>query len=348
MSIIVELLEKIQLAKTQIDFAQKQLRRHEEKKIKLSYMSEASLELSIEKNQFLVGKYQERLSKIESLNMDELKDLEDKELQKELIKKRNYFKYQAVRIKRDKNQTKKIREYALDILEDLPHDILLEDGDIFTIAAKSKELFLKIHSDLDSELIEIKSEFLELVKDSLDTSNTQLRLLNYRIPIIILQFRILFQNIQENLNDDTLDTRKFEKLPTFEDWWIHELWRNHQAYVGLFQWKEEVFHMCITTEQKKAFEVTFKNWILVKKILDVRGKIAYAYNNAFDELLLKYSSLHEEFDQEQILEKEIEINNLAVRKNFTTMSSEHDIVTPYMNFKLEKLAQSNKDKGNKR
>lgn len=328
---------------SRIELARKQLQDHESGKSKLSIMVVASTELSIEKNRFLLNKYRNKLKNIQGLESDDLSELEEEELKREEIRQKNYFKYQAQRLRHTKNRTEEDVKASISILNELPEDIQLEDYELFDIGHKSAELYLDIHSDLDDELIEIKSEFLSLVEKNFNEINNELKLLNYRIPILILQLRILIKNIKENIDESNLENNEFKGLPKFEDWWIHELWKSHQAYMGLFKWKKIILNLCITSEQKRAFEVIFKNWILVKKLLNVKGGYAYFYNYAFDEMISKYAELEDEYEEKNLKSMEKIVQTLTINEDFTTVSSDHTIETPYMKFKLEKLSKTNKN-----
>lgn len=346
MKIIEDLEEKINLSMSRIEFARKQLEDHESGKSKLSFMVVASTELSIEKNRFLLNKYRNKLKRIEGLESDDLDELEEEELKREEIRQKNYFKYQAQRLRHTKNRSEEDAKAAISILNELPEEMQLEDYEIFDIGHKSAELYLDIHSDLDDELIEIKSEFMSLVEKNFNEINNELKLLNYRIPILILQLRILIKNIKENINEANLENKEFKGLPKFEDWWIHELWQSHQAYMGLFKWKKIILNLCITSEQKRAFEVIFKNWILVKKILNTKGGYAYFYNYAFDEMISKYAELEDEYEEKNLKSMEKIVETLTKNEDFTAVSIEHTIETPYMKFKLAKLTKTNKNKDN--
>jgi len=339
MNIIEDLENKIKLSESRISLAQKQLIDHENGTLSLSMMVQASTELTIEKNTFLLNKYKQKLRKLKA---KDIKEIEIDEKNKDFIRENNYFKYQVQRLKHVKGKSQKEIDEALYILDELPFELKLEDIDIFTISHKSSELFLGIHSDLDDELMEIKSEFLFLVDNDFNDTNNELKLLNYRIPIVILQLRILLQNIRENLDDAKLNKKKFTGLPKFEDWWIQELWINYQAYMGLFRWKQVVLNLCISTEQKRAFEIIFKNWILIKKILNTKGSFAYFYNYAFDEMICKYAELEEEYEEVNLDKMRDIVVKITDEEDFTTVSKEHDIMTPYMKFKIEKTMQ---DKG---
>ena len=333
MKIIEELTEKVELSTSRIALAKKQLKKNESGKIRLSFMAIASTELCIERNTFLINKYKSKLRKLEK---EDLKQLEEEEKTKEEIRENNYFKYQPQRIKRTENRNQKEIDSALSTLIDLPEEIKLTDEEIFEISHKSSELFLDIHTDLDDDLIQIKSEFLKLIDGNFNEINNELKLLNYRIPIIILQLRILLKNLRENIEESSLEKYNFSGLPKFEDWWIHELWNTPEAYMGLFKWKQIILDLCISSEQKRAFEVIFKNWILVKKMLNIKGGFAYFYNYAFDEMILKYAELESEENELNLKSMKEIVSKLTKNEDFSEVSDEHNVITSYMKFKIEK------------
>jgi len=331
MGIIEELKEKINSLTARINQSKKQLQDYESGEIKLSIVAQASAESSIEKNSFLLHKYTNQLKKLVDID---IQDLNEQEKSKEEIRKRNYYKYQTQRIKRDKTRTNKEIENALIIMDELPADMEIEDDDVFEIGNKSKELFLDIHSNLDDDLLEIKNEFLKLVENDFDESNNELKLLNYRIPIIIIQLRTLLHNVKENIEDVNL--KKFRGFPKFQDWWIHELWISHQAYLGLFKWKKIVLSLFMSCEQRKAFENIFANWILVKKILNVKGRTGYVYNHAFDKMILKYAELEEENNESNLLSLKNIVAQVTQKKIFTRICDKDILLNDYLKFKIEK------------
>lgn len=338
---VIETLEKrIKSLTSHIQQSSKQIKDDDSGEKKISLIVRASAELSIEKNEFLLKKYQYKLKKL--LEKD-IKSVLDEEKTKEEIRERNYFKYQAKRIQRDKSKTFQEIENALIIIDELPEDFKIEDKVLFQIGHKSHEVFLEIHSDLDDDLIEIKNEFLELVESHFDDTNLELKMLNYRIPILILQLQVLVRNIRENIEEENL--KSFKGLPKFHDWWINELWTSHQAYMGFFKWKQIILDMFVTSEQKKSFEVFFKNWILVKKILNVKGESAYVYNNAFDQLIHKYAELEDECNEANLSSLKNIVSKITKKEKFTTVSSNHNQITPYMKFKINKH-QETEDRNN--
>ena len=331
MNVIEELEKRIKSLTSHIEQSTNQIKDDDSGEKKLSLIVRASAELSIEKNEFLRRKYQFKLKKLKE---KDIRSLLDEEKTKEEIRERNYFKYQAKRIQRDKSKTSQEIDHALIIIDELPEGFKLEDKDLFHIGHRSHELFLEIHSDLDDDLIEIKNEFLELVGDHFNDTNIDLKILNYRIPLLILQLQVLVKNIKENIEEENM--KDFKGLPRFHDWWVHELWTSHQAYMGFFKWKQIILNMFVTAEQKESFEVIFKNWILVKRILNVKGESAYFYNNAFDQLIHKYSELEDEYNESNLSSLEDIVSKITQKEDFATVSKDHNIITPYMQFKINK------------
>ena len=331
MVIIKELENKIKILMSSIALSKKNLENHELGTAKLSLVAQASAEHSIERNTYLLNKYNQKLRKLNFQDINKLRENEDK---KEKIRKHNYFKYQTHRIKRDKTKTDKERDEILFIIDDLDDELQVEDIDLFEISRKSTHMYLRIHSELNDELKMIKNEFHNLVIDHFDISNNDLKLLNYRIPIIVLQLRVILQNIKENIEDEKLN--KFKGMPKFQDWWINELWTSHQAYMGLFKWKKIVQSLFVSDEQKNAFEIIFKNWIMVKKILNVKGEVAYTYNNAFDQMIKKYAELEDEYEKENLDSLKNIIKEITAQENFLSVGEDHNTLTSYMKFKIQK------------
>jgi len=343
MNIIQDVEKKIKHITSMITYAQKQLNDYEKGILKLSHIALASTEESIDKNKLLLEKYTLKLDEMKTQNFQELME---KEKKKEEIRKNNYFKYQKIRLKRDTTKSEEEIEEALMILCELPEEMELQDCDIFEISKKSQDLYLLIHWDLHSELNAIKEEFLLLTQSTINERNGGLRILNYLIPIIILQLSVLFKNIEENLKDAQFNT--FTGFPKFQDWWIRELWHSHQAYLAFFKWKQIILNLCITDEQKKAFEAIFKSWLYVKKILDTKGEYSYSYNNAFDTLICKYGQLEEEKSEKNLISMKNIVKTLTEKTNLNTVSSEHTLITPYMQFKLNKKLALQKDEEDKK
>jgi len=191
----------------------------------------------------------------------------------------------------------------------------------------------------------------------------ELSLLHFQIPIVVLQFHILTVNINESIEtinkkrraakkrnesqtkkaDDDLDYKeiKFSGMPKYEDWWINELWDNHQAYFGLYKWKSIIYNLCLTDVQKRAWSKIYSNWIFIKKMLNIKGLVAYDMNYAFDSLLSLYAGLEEELDDTNLASMERIVKNITIKEDFTQYSQEHNRNTPYLKYKIGKSNGNN-------
>ena len=336
MKAIIALEELIQREENKIKFAKKQLSDHENGDAKLTRIVLASTEESIELNQVLLVKHKTMLSEL--LKQD-IKELEKNEQIKEAVVRRNYFKYQKVRLKRDTVQPNDVRLEATTIVDELPEVIQIEDKELYEIAIKSLELDLTLHESILKDLDEIKDEFNSLVSN-LDKENIkELELLSVRIPILVLQFHTLLRNIKEN---STLkENKKFIGFPRFEDWWIAELWESHQAYFGLFKWKKIIENLCNTSDQKRAWYAIFSNWVSIKKQLNIKGKLGFEYNLAFDKLIRKYCELEEEYEIKNLQSMKKIVEALIMKADLKEVSVNHQLITPYTEFKINKTKGKN-------
>jgi len=337
MELIKDLENKIITLTKSIALSNKQLEKHKSGKKKLTYMAEASSEANKERNTHLLEEYQKELIKLKSLDQ---KELNQKEKEKKELEHNNYFKYQEVRIRRNKKKKKKLRKEALLLLSELPQEVQIEDDELYNIALMSLELNLDLHCQVQKALKKIKVEFEELTNDSINDSNQFLLMLNQRIPILILRFSILLHSIKEAIKKNEL--AEFKGMPKFEDWWIDELWTSHQAYIALFKWKGIINILCISNEQKRAWDVIFKNWIFVKKLLNTEELDAYSYNCAFDKLMKKYAHLEDEFNESNLNSMKKIVKELTKKEDFSTIKEEHNVMTPYLEFKLSKINEIKK------
>lgn len=332
MNAVIAIKDLINQNEKRIKVLQAQLADHDSGRLKMSAMARASTENAIEKSKEVLEKNQMILNELLQHDMEEL---EKEERLKEAIKRRNYFKYQKVRLKRDITKPNDQKLEAMMIVDELPCDVNLDDEDIFAIANMAIKLDLRIHDELDKELLEIKKYFAELLNRVSEEDVSHLGILNTHIPVLVLHLSVLISNIKENIKEDNLP--EFKGLPKFQDWWINELWHNHQAYFGLFKWKAVVSSLCITNDQKRAWEVIFSNWVFIKKVLNKKGKLGFEYNFAFDTLIQSYTQLEEELSIENIKSMEEIISMITQKEDFTSYKKEHKLKTPYYEFKTEKL-----------
>ena len=188
---------------------------------------------------------------------------------------------------------------------------------------------------LEKKLIEIKKDFEEHTKNLKDENIKELVSLTSQVTIVILHFHVLLDNINENIEEDNLPA--FKGLPKFEDWWIAELWTNHQAYYGLYKWKSIISNLCISNNQKRAWEIIFSNWLSIKKILNGKGVLGYHYNYAFDTVMRNHSTLEEELATNSLKSMKSLMEKLVETEDFTKLSEDHKLVTDYVLFKREQL-----------
>ena len=332
MKAIIALEELIKKEEQRIVFSKHQLLEHETGIHKLTPMIKASTETKLEEAQELLEKHQNMLKEFLSQDIEEL---EEKERLKEAVKRRNYYHFQALRLKRSKTRSNDIKLEAMMIVDELPTDINFEDKEIYEIAEKTLELHLSTHEELNKKLTLIKKDFENLLKNVKSEKLSDLGMLNIRIPIIVLHFSVLLSNIEENIQNDK--EIKFSGFPNYEDWWISELWSSHQAYFGLYKWKSIITNLCQTSDQKRTWEVIFANWIFIKKMIHGKGSLGFNFNFAFDSLLSKYANLEEELSEVNLLSMETIVNNITKKVDFNTVIEDHNIITPYLIFKRKKL-----------
>jgi hypothetical protein len=332
MKVIIALEEMIKDNENVIKSIKKQLGKHDSGESKLTFMGKASAETNLENAQEQLERHRLKLKDLMSQDMGEL---EEKERIREAIERKNYLSYQKVRLKRDVTKTNDEKLEAMLILDELKEDAFIEDRELFEIATKVISLNLTIHAELETKLNEIKKDFEEHTKDLKEENIKELGSFNSQIAIAILHFNVLITNIRENIEEDKLSS--FKGLPKFEDWWVAELWSNHQAYYGLYKWKSIIENLCITDNQKRAWEIVFSNWFSIKKILNGKGVLAYHYNYAFDTVMRKHAELEEELATNSLKSMESLMSKLAQKEDFTKSSSNHHLVTDYVLFKREQL-----------
>jgi len=353
MKSVIALEELIKENEERIDLQKRQLNDHDSGVAKLSRMIKASTETNLEKTIDLVTKHKAML---EDLLKQDQAVLEEKQRLEESIKREKYFKNQNLRIKKTNERKNDQKIEAMMILDELPSGICFEDKELFDIATKAIELNISNHQELFDKLKNIKREFEQLIKNDDKRNIKDLAMLNYQIPILILQFSVLFSNIIENLDKDkekyltkvkkdkekgieTSETVSFDfrGFPKFQDWWIKELWSSHQAYFALYKWKSIINGLCKTIEQKKSWSIIFNNWVFIKKIICTKGRMGFEYNYAFDTLIAKNSEFEEETTHDNIKSMETIIKQITKKENFTVDGPGHDITTAYLAFKREKL-----------
>lgn len=332
MNAIIAVQDLITQNRNRIKILKNQLAAHESGENKLSVMAKASTEIGLEKSQEALEKNELILKE---LNKKDLLELEKEQHLKEAIVRKNYYKYQKIRIKRDVVMDNDQKLEAMMIIDELPHDIDIEDTELYAIAETTINLHLRVHSELYDQFQDIKNDWNELHKD-IDSKNVdRLGMLNLHIPILVLHLTVLVSNIEENIEENNLDD--FKGLPAFEDWWIHELWINHQAYFGLYKWRSIISSLCNTSDQKRAWNIIFSNWIFIKKMINSKGSLGFDFNFAFDTLLEKYVNLKEELASKNLIVMENIVEKITAQEDFSKYKTTHQIETPYLKFKRDKI-----------
>jgi len=330
MKAIVALENLIKEEEKRVALAKKQLAEHESGENRLSYIVKASTETTLEDSKALLEKHQAMLNE---LLAQDLKELEEQEKLKEATIRENYYKYQKIRLKRDKIATNDQKLHAMMIIDELPSEIHFEDQDLLLIAKKSIEMNLIVHEEMLNKLKDITADFNALKKDFKDEDISELDLLSYRIPILVLHIYILVENIKENVEQD--EKLSFHGFPKYEDWWIEELWSSHQAYIALYKWKNIIKNQCITDDQKRAWDSIFSNWIFIKKLLNSKRELGFKLNYVLDSLLAKYAEFEEETEIGNITSMETIIKDITSKEDFMKVDPNHTVETPYLKYKLE-------------
>ena len=344
MESILAIEELIKQAQEQVNLQIYQLKRHNSGEAKLSALIHASTENTLEISTIKLARYKEILVRLQGEEGEKL----DKQYRLKIATKRKkYFDSQDSRIKANKEHPSDVKLAAVRILGELPQEIELDDEDLFDIAVNSVKLSLPELTELTKLLDTIRVEFNTQIEKSKDEDIKQIATLDYLIPIVILHFKILKDNIRQSIQDsneheeelvkeekkDTVKIKKNSSWPKYQDWWVRELWVSHQAYFSLFKWKEIINKKCQTTEQKKAWSIIFDRWITIKKLLNDKGTLAFNYQYIFDKMLEKYAQLEEEIDEKKIIEIEKIYIKLSEKEDFEKNSDFHNLKTPYFEYK---------------
>jgi len=331
MKAIIALEKLIKEEEKRISVAKKQLADDEAGVNKLTFLTRASTEENLEKSKLALEEHKKMLSEIMKSDM---KELAQKEKLEEAMERKKYHDFQKVRLKRDKTAPNDVKLVAMSILDELKSDITFQDKEIIELAQIIVDLDLDIIENSINLFKEIKKDF-DLLKDKLQKEDIQtLGITDIYIPLITLGIYVLVSNIKENSQDKK--EKEFHGFPKFEDWWISELWINHQAYIGLYKWRNIIRNQCNTTQQQRVWEIVFSNWIFLKRLLKGKGKQAYELNFIFDFLVKKYGELEEELEIENIKRIDDIVEELTSKEDFTKTVSTHNIETDYLKFKKAK------------
>ena len=332
MKAIIALEEFIKEEEKRISMLKRQISDHESGENRLTRMALASTESSLEENIAMLERHK---AKLDELLQKDLKELEKEEKLKDAVERQNYYYYQKVRLKRDKVTPNDVKLEAMMIIDELPDDVVFEDQTLLEIAQKTVESNLRVHEELQEDYTAIKVEFENLLKDIKDENISDLNVLRYQIPILVLHFSVLTSNIKENIELEKLP--EFGGYPKFEDWWIKEMWKSHQAYIGLYKWKFIIKNLCNTSDQKKAWESIFANWFSIKKMITEKGKLGYELKFAFDYLLREFTGIEEELSTVILKTMENIVIDVTGKEDFKKVRKKHKLVTGYLEFKRKKL-----------
>ena len=198
MESIIALEELIKENEEKATLQKRQLADHESGERKLSAMSEASTENSLEIANDLVAKYKSMLDKLLAQDAHEL---EEKEKLLLITRRKQYFDAQDSRIKLNKEKNNDQKLEVMRIIGELPTDVQFEDEELFEIATKSIELALPDLNELSTKLDTIKQDFQKLLKQSEEKDLQEIGTINFLIPIVILHFHVLLSNIKENIEE---------------------------------------------------------------------------------------------------------------------------------------------------
>jgi len=341
---IIALEKLIKENEDKISNCTKQLKDLESGTITLSPMKIASIENTLEQSQNDYKIYKNIYDAIPQKKKDNVKKIIRVQ---EALAKQSYYKLQKIRLKRNKNIKRDQRLEAMMILDELPSDVNFDDKELLEISEVIIKNNIREVIELEKDLQIIKQEFnkeIEKLKDNEDLKH--FKFLDDYIPIIILHFSSFVQSIKnsveeynENIitNNSNEKIMKFSGLPKYEDWWIEELFKNHQAYFGLYKWKDIIYNQCLNEQQQIIWEKIFTNWLMIKKILCNKDENAYDYNLIFDKLIFKYATLEEELDLNNLKSMENIVYNIIKKENFTLNKSKHLINTTYAQWKKSKL-----------
>lgn len=345
MKVSIYALEKLLLEhEATINAAKKQLKDVESGAIHLSAMKLASVENTLEHSSEEYARYKAIYDEIPNTEIEKYKNLQRVQ---QALAKQSYYKLQKIRIKRKTNIQRNQRLEAMLVIDELPDEIDFEDDQLIEVAELIVKYNIREVVELEELLIVIKEDFhAQLSKLPDDKDLKQFTFLDYYIPIAVLHMHALFDDVKKSIEEYNQimgnaqkehQKKEFNGIPKYEDWWISELFKNHQAYFGLFQWKTAIENICTTDHQKVIWEKVFQSWLLVKKILNNKEENAYDYQLLFDEMLKKYCFMEEELDEKELKSMEETVLEITQKEDFTKTLEKHDIHTPYQQWKKEQL-----------
>jgi len=319
-----------------IVIAKAQLARHNSGEEKLSLLGESSAENSLEEHGPLLIKYRDRMKEFEKI--EKLDSYEHRRL-RAAIERKKYYKYNkiknTVKQKKQKFRDNDERIEAAMIIDELPEDIMLDNKEFYEITFKNMEQYLTFSDDAEKNLLSIQDEFNNLIKGFTDENIKSLELLNHMIPILIFHLHSFVKDIIDYKNSELEgEFTELDFFPKYHDWWISELWESHIAYFSLIKWKKSVKNSCLTDNQKKAWKIIFNNWIFVKTLVSEKSELAFEYQYILDNLVKKYAHLESELDTKIVNNMKIEMKEFIEQEDLLLLSSQHHVLTPYINYKV--------------
>ena len=316
--------------------SKKQLRDIEAGVLKVSALKLASVEKTLEE---ATAKYEEYKKIYDDIPQKEKEAFANMEEIEETLAKQTYYKLQKVRIKHNRHLDRNQKLEIMMLLDELPHNTFFEDDQLVEISEYIIKNNLRTIDEIQNDLSSIRNEFIEQTNKIIDkTDQKYFALLDSYLPILITQFKIFIEELQKSIdeyNQTHDDKKQFVGLPKYEDWWIDELFKNHQAYFALFKWKDIIDKICITEHQQTIWQKLFTNWVNIKKILNTKDENSYQYTYIFDNMLTKYAQLEEEIDLENLASLEHIIDTIYLKEHLEKYKVEHNRRTAYLEFKLE-------------
>jgi len=332
MKIIIALEKLIKTLEVSISVSKAKLLNHESGAEKLTLMSQASIENNIIINEPRIKRYQELLKELEKYDEHQP---HDKDRLVAAIERKKHYKNSKPIYTDDVTEIYNEKIDVMMIMDELPDQTIVESKELFQIALKSIEHYF--YTDIkEEELNTIQKEFDLLIKDLTDMNIKDLEMFNYMIPIVVLHFTLLIDNIKKEMDEEEL--KSFNSFPKYQGWWIGEMWTNHHAYFCLFNWKKNILDLCKSDEQKEGWNLIFYNWILVKVLLFEKGEMAFEYNYAFDQLMDKFANVSEELDVKKLGITEDEIDDFLKNENLFSLKDEHHVLTPYLKYKMDNVS----------
>ncbi|HIP12078.1 MAG TPA: hypothetical protein EYG73_05075 [Arcobacter sp.] len=321
----------------------KQLKEIEDGTIHVSAMKSASVENTLEVSSQSLEEYKAIYDAIPQKDKDRFKELQHVQ---EALAKQTYYKLQKIRLKRNLNLKRTQKLEAMMVVDELPQEVNINDPQLIEISKTIIKYNIRETLELDVALNNIKNEWQGKLSSLPDNEDLKtFAFLDTYVPIIVLHLSVLVQDIEEKIKEHNENVQKskskikpidYKGLPKFEDWWIEELFKNHQAYFGLFKWKSIIEGLCQTKQQKIIWHKVFSNWLMIKKILSNKEENSFDYNFIFDKLVEKFVRLEEELDEKNIQSMEKIVNNITSKEDFTKTKEEHDTHTLYYKWKIEK------------